>query len=75
MRFYFLGQTHTLASALRTALEGRASDEQFVCCAVMHPLDAHVEVEAPSEQFLRHALLDLKADLAALRVGPRFASK
>jgi DNA-directed RNA polymerase subunit L len=61
MPTFVLRDTHTLASALREALEsGAAHDGSFVACTVAHPLDAHLEVEAPTPQALREALLAVK---------------
>ena len=67
MKFYFLGQRHTLASALRSALEAQSDGEHFVACSHLHPLDDHVVVETPSERLLRDALLGLKATLGEVR--------
>ena len=71
MRFYLLGQRHTLASALREALDRVADAEEddapFASCTLVHPLDDHLEVECPSPAFLRTALLSLKEELASLR--------
>lgn len=70
MRFFFVDQTHTLASMLREALEA-AHPEDFVSCTVTHPLNTFVEVHAPSEQAVRAALQSvqrtLEANVAALR--------
>ena len=49
MIFYLVQQHHTLASALRTALETRAEEEDFVSCSLLHPLDDHLEVVVPTE--------------------------
>ena len=58
MMFYFLEETHTLASALRVALEEDCtSDFDIVACTIRHPLDQHMVVHSPSEDFLRKSLL------------------
>lgn len=67
MATFYFSQTHTFASALRAALERNASEEDYVSCTVMHPLDNHVEVCAPSEAFVREALLDVKRCVAENR--------
>ena len=60
MPLYFIrNQHHTLASALREALENNHPNE-FVSCTLLHPMDDHLRVEAPSEQAIREALLDVK---------------
>lgn len=64
---YFLDQGETLACALRGALERVSSEEDFVSCARMHPLDTHVEVHAPSVAVVRRALVELKQECARLR--------
>lgn len=68
MKFYLVNQTQTVGSALRTALEHRSDGLEFVSCTHLHPLDTHLEVETPSARLLRHALLDLQAALAQVRV-------
>ena len=60
MLVYIRGQTHTLACALREVLEDMCDEEDFVACTVLHPLDTHLVVEAPSEAIVREALLRLK---------------
>ena len=64
--FYFRGESHTLASALRPALEA-LGEEDFVACTLHHPLDDHLVVEAPSEATVRAALLAVKDQVAAAR--------
>lgn len=75
--FYFEGEQHTLASALRPALE-EAHPDAFVACTLVHPLDAHLTVDAPSEAAVRTALLQVKAWVAAARAdtaaSPRAAA-
>jgi len=65
--FYFLEEGHTLASALRAALEASVPDE-YVAVTRPHPLDNYLEVTAPSESALREALLTVKAQVDAARV-------
>jgi DNA-directed RNA polymerase subunit L len=65
--FYFLEEGHTLASALRAALEASVPDE-YVAVTRPHPLDNYLEVTAPSEAALREALLTVKAQVDAARV-------
>ena len=67
MRFYLLEEQHTLASVLRAALERLSDGEELVSCSLLHPIDTFLEVNAPSEQFLRHALLNIKSDLDTAR--------
>jgi DNA-directed RNA polymerase subunit L len=64
--FYFRGHGHTLACALREALEELTDEDEFVSCTVMHPLDTHLEVVAPSERLVREALLLCRERLASL---------
>lgn len=66
--FYLRGQKHTVASALREILEEELPDE-FVSCTVLHPLDEHVVVEAPSEQAVRKALLVVKDKISMARAS------
>lgn len=65
--FYLLEERHTLASALRPALEALARDDEFVHCTLIHPLDQHIEVMAPSEAILRRALLTVKEQIREAR--------
>lgn len=65
MRFYFSDEGETFACAIRPFLE--AETEEFVSCAVCHPLDEHVELEAPSESVVRRAILSARGDLSRLR--------
>ena len=59
--FYIPDERHTLASALRCVLEDVCVDtDELVSCTLMHPLDDHIEVRAPSESVLRESLLKLK---------------
>ena len=68
MSFYFKDESHTLASALRPALEAAAAEEDaFVACTLVHPLDAHIQVDAPSEAMVRTALSHLKEQVAEMR--------
>ena len=69
MKFYFPGERHTLASALRVELE-LGCPEEFVACTLVHPLDSHLEVEAPSEADLRAALLRIKDHIRNARRAP-----
>lgn len=64
--FYLLDERHTLASALRAALE-ETCPEDLVACTLVHPLDNFLQVEAPSEAAVRDALLLVKARVAAAR--------
>lgn len=57
--FYIRDQKHTLASCLREVIEEMCPSE-FVSCTVLHPLDEHIVIEAPSEAVVRSALLALK---------------
>lgn len=75
MIFYLVQQHHTLASALRTSLETRAGEEEFVSCTLLHPLDDHLEVVVPTEQLLRQALQDLKSGLGKVRTAVDRASR
>ena len=68
IKFFFVQQQHTVAAALRTALEGRSDGLEFVACTHLHPLDEHIEVEAPSEDHVRGALLDVKDALRHIRL-------
>ena len=68
MKYYILEQQDTVASAVRTALERASEERAFVACTRLHPLDDHLEIEAPSEQMVRHALLDVKSGLARARL-------
>ena len=70
--FYFTAESHTLASALRPALE-TANPDDFVACTLQHPRDDFLLVEAPSEAVLRTALLGIKAQLTQLRVKVGFS--
>jgi len=69
MQFYFKGERHTLASALRVNLE-RLCPDDFVACTLVHPLDTHLLVDAPSEQKLRQALLEIKDQIQRARQVP-----
>ena len=70
MKFYLLDQGHTLASALRGALEESCDSEQeIVSCTLRHPLDTHLEVIAPSENHVRSALLLLKEKIRSSRLS------
>tara|TARA_B100001121_G_C18397663_1_gene483872 strand:+ start:364 stop:588 length:225 start_codon:yes stop_codon:yes gene_type:complete len=71
MIFYLLEEQHTLASALRTALESSASEEEFISCSALHPLDNFLEIHVPSEKVLRDALLDIKQNLHKARISIR----
>ena len=64
--FYIPDERHTLASALRGALE-RTCPEDLVYCTLQHPLDTHIAVCAPSEAHVRQALLELKEQIARTR--------
>lgn len=66
MQFYFERERHTLASALRAQLEAQCPDD-FVACTLVHPLDTHLLVDAPSEQSLRLALIEIKRQIAQAR--------
>lgn len=66
--YYISGQTYTLASALRAALEALSlGDEEFVSCTVVHPLDEHLEIEAPNLTTVRNALLHVKDQIRDVR--------
>ena len=64
--FYIPDERHTLASALRGALE-RTCPEDLVYCTLQHPLDTHIAVCAPSEAHVRRALLELKEQITRTR--------
>lgn len=64
--FYIRGQSHTVAAALREVLE-EAHPDDFVSCTIMHPLDNHIVVEAPSEASIRSALLTIKDKISRVR--------
>jgi hypothetical protein len=63
----YFKESHTVASALRLQLEAVTSSEDFVSCTLMHPLDDHLEVQAPSEKQVREALLRVKERVAENR--------
>lgn len=73
--FYFVGQGHTICSALREEMEGLEAenaergdeDASIASCTVHHPLDSFVEVRCPSESFLRTSLLRVKDRLNQIR--------
>ena len=67
MKVYIRDQTHTVASTLREALETENPDE-FVSCAVLHPLDTHIVVNAPSIAHVRRALLTVKQKISDARL-------
>lgn len=77
--FYLEGHRHTLCSALQAALEEQVeAHDTYVACTLVHPLDEHLEVVAPSEAVVRAALLLVKDRVARARVdvqrtgeGPR----
>lgn len=71
--FYLQSERHTLASALRPALE--AETDGFVHCTLMHPLDDHIEVVAPDEATIRGALLTVKDQIRAARVAVQATSR
>ena len=66
--FYFEGEQHSLSSALRPALE-QAHPEDFVACTLVHPLDTHLTVDAPSEAAVRCALLLIKKQIVDARAA------
>ena len=67
--FYFVGETHTLASALRPSLEELCnSTSDFASCTTPHPLDNFLEVDAPSAAVVRLALLDVKRKIRQARL-------
>jgi len=51
-------ETHTLASALRPILE-ELNPYDLVTCTHTHPLNTFIQVQAPSVQRVREALLVL----------------
>ena len=65
--FYLPDERHTLASALRCELEALATGGDVVACTLMHPLDDHLRVVAPSEAMVRAALLAVKERVARSR--------
>ena len=65
---YFHDESHTLASAIRPALEAAAAaDNAFVACTLVHPLDGHIQVDAPSEAMVRTALSSVKDQVSEMR--------
>ena len=58
--FYLMGEGHTLASALRPALEAAVGPEDFVAVTRVHPLDDFLVIDAPSESVVREALLSIQ---------------
>ena len=68
--YFYIEQENcnTLGSQLREALEESGeSSGAYVSCVQVHPLDTHLEVVVPNEQFLRHALLAVQHKIAAAR--------
>ena len=62
--FYFGDERHTLASALRCALEEQCLTNELVSCTLLHPLDEFIKVRVPSnggEELVRKSLLSLKS--------------
>jgi DNA-directed RNA polymerase subunit L len=74
--FYIQSQGHTLASALRAELERVAEEERLdtvVSCTLVHPLDEHLEIRAPTAHMVRTALLALRDKVSEARavLAPR----
>lgn len=67
MSVYLTHESHTLASALRPALEAAVGPEDYVACTLVHPLDDHLQVDAPSAAVVRSALLAVKGQISELR--------
>jgi DNA-directed RNA polymerase subunit L len=67
---YLLDEGHTLAAALRPALEAACPDE-FAAVTQPHPLDRHLEVTAPAEGSVRDALLAVRAQVATAAAAIR----
>lgn len=65
--FYFREEGHTLASALRAELE--ATNDGYVACTVLHPLDSVLHVDAPSAAAVRVALQRVKTKITQARVA------
>lgn len=69
-------ERHTLASALRCALEENSTSNNIVSCTLMHPLDDHIQVKVPIEggtDLLRQSLLSLKTDIQKTRLQIQLA--
>lgn len=67
--YIFNEPSATLLSALQEALEALALARggEFISCSKLHPLDQHLEVSVPSEEWVRTALLRVKDDVRAVR--------
>ena len=66
--FYLMDERHTLASALRCALEERCETDDIVSCTLLHPLDNFIVVRVPEAQLLRTSLLSLKEAVQRARL-------
>ena len=64
--FHIQNHTHTIASTLREILEEMYPHE-YVACTVMHPLDTHLVVDAPSKAAIRTALMVIKDRISTAR--------
>lgn len=65
-QYHLRDQGHTLASAVREVLE-ESHPTEFVACTVLHPMDSHIVVDAPSEAALRTALIKVKDKIGRAR--------
>lgn len=68
--YFYLEQKNcnTLSSQLREALEELGEgDGVYTSCVQVHPLDEHLEIVTPDEQFLRRALLAVQGKIAKAR--------
>ena len=65
---YIRDERYTLASALRPVLEAQHPDD-FVACTLVHPLDTHLRIEAPSVAAVRAACLRVKDRIADARAA------
>ena len=68
--YYYLQQENcnTLSSQLREALEEIGEvDRVYVSCVEVHPLDGHLEIVVPNEQYLRRALLAVQDKINSAR--------
>ena len=63
---YISDERHTLASTPRPILETLHPDD-FVACTLLHPLDTHLRIEAPSVAGIREALLGIKTLISNAR--------
>ncbi len=65
--FYLMDERHTLASALRCALEEHCETDDIVSCTLLHPLDNFIVIRVPEAHLLRTSLLSLKEAVQRVR--------